>query len=71
MRPPQSLDPSVRQPDLGWRGYSSFDQPLSSFLQQIHLASLAAHVAVRFKHEQLAMPLCKDSCCIAAREGVK
>ena len=70
MRPPQSLDPSVRQPDSGWRGYS-WDQPLSSFLQQTHLASLAAHVAVRFKPEQLAMLLCKGRCCIAARKGVK
>ena len=69
MRPPQCLNPPVRQPHRGWRGYSSFDQPPSSFLQQIQPASIAAHVAVRFK--QLAMLSRKDRCGITARKGVK
>ncbi len=57
--PAESLNPTVRKPHRGWRGYS-FDQPPSSFLQQIHLASLAAHVAIRFTREQSNMLSRKD-----------
>jgi hypothetical protein len=46
MRPQQCLKPPVCQPHRGWRGYS-FDLPPSSFLQQIHLASIAAVPAFR------------------------